>query len=295
MIVSGTISLVLPALFALITDNAWLMKGCFDKGIFWRTMKFGAPLVPAGIAVMFILVADRFMLGLLIDDKVISATMVGIFALSLRFVSITKSITAVFSLLWSPYVWRTFKEENIKVEYKHIFSCYLAALTTLSVFLILVSFLIIEHFFLEFHLSKVLIPVLISASLIYSLGDYFCIGVEIKERTQIRAYVGFLVMAINVILNLIFIPKFGVIGAAITTFVSYLVYAGSLIVISEKLFRVDYPIFPLVLYAAYLLSFLIFMDKSLMLQISYAAFGIFLVFYLERKSVRFCFGLLKRR
>ena len=80
------------------------------------------------------------------------------------------------------------------------------------------------HWNLWPELLKFSFPLLISGFLIYNICDYFCIGIDIAERTEIRMYSGLAALFTNIVLNLILIPIFGGIGAAAATLISYFLY-----------------------------------------------------------------------
>jgi len=89
------------------------------------------------------------------------------------------------------------------------------------------------------HLSAI-VPVVSFSYIFFGLYIIMLSGFFIKEKTKLLPIVSFSAASVNVLLNLVFIPKFGVAGAAYTTVISYVVMAGVTFVISRRVYHVPY-------------------------------------------------------
>jgi len=65
-------------------------------------------------------------------------------------------------------------------------------------------------------------------------------GIFIREKTKYLPVVTFTAAAINIGLNFVFIPAFGVIGAAYTTIIAYIVMVILMYIISSRVYHVTY-------------------------------------------------------
>lgn len=85
--------------------------------------------------------------------------------------------------------------------------------------------LVLGSAFREGHL--VILPVLAGQVLWLgaSLGQK---GLELTERTRVMLAWGACALALNIVLNVLFVPRYGYVAAAYTTFASYLFYAGAI-------------------------------------------------------------------
>jgi O-antigen/teichoic acid export membrane protein len=68
-------------------------------------------------------------------------------------------------------------------------------------------------------------------------------GIWKVEKTYINIYLSIISAIIGVILNWVLVPIFGGVGAAIATAITFFLWALFSLVISEKYWKVDYPLF----------------------------------------------------
>lgn len=69
-----------------------------------------------------------------------------------------------------------------------------------------------------------LFPLIILGIIVYKFGDFFYLIISCRHQTKLIAYASGGVAILNIILSLILIPKYGLLGAAITALISYLSY-----------------------------------------------------------------------
>lgn len=72
------------------------------------------------------------------------------------------------------------------------------------------------------------------------------IGIMLKDKTRYMPIVGWLAAIICLVLNFIFIPKYGMFGAAWTTVVAYAVHTVTLYIISQRIYYVPPMLLPIV-------------------------------------------------
>jgi len=234
------IALAFVSLALLLADGRWLVAGMFRPQLLRRSILFGLPLVPAALAMLVIIVSDRYMLNWLLPDT-IAAEQVGYYAFGFKFVMILTLLTSGFSTFWAPYVYQTYERPDSQTRFSFIFVGYgLTLFFCMMALLGAIPFLI--KWFEHFRPALDVIPLLMAGFLIYQIGDYFSVGIGIKEQTHIRAKAGVVTILINLVLNFLLIPMYGMIGAAVATFISYAVYVGILMIASHRLFPIPYAV-----------------------------------------------------
>ena len=232
-------SIVLTIIFLI--DYKWLLVGKFKSSIFKRCLKYGLPLMPAALAMFFMTSGDRYMLKFLMPEN-LGLKEVGIYALAFKFVQILMVFSAPFSIWWAPYVYRNYKKDGILKVFKSVYTTYILLIFLVSIFICIILEPVVGKFFKSYSDILPIVPLLISGFLIYNICDYFCIGIDIAERTEIRMYSGLAALFTNIVLNLILIPIFGGIGAAAATLISYFLYGIILMLKSQKFYYVPYPL-----------------------------------------------------
>jgi O-antigen/teichoic acid export membrane protein len=86
----------------------------------------------------------------------------------------------------------------------------------------------------QFTKGAIIIPILIFGFFAWNIGLYGQLTYQIAKRTKEMFYFVVVAAIINFVLNLYFIPKWGFIGAAISTTIGFIVYSGLLYFFSKK-------------------------------------------------------------
>lgn len=76
----------------------------------------------------------------------------------------------------------------------------------------------------EFREGHKIMPVVVFGIIFWQLGTYAHKPLEFAEKTKLMMYCCLVSAALNIILNIIFLPKLGYVAAAYTTVISYLFY-----------------------------------------------------------------------
>lgn len=74
----------------------------------------------------------------------------------------------------------------------------------------------------KFAMAYVVIPYIVSGTILFATSNIFKAGLLIYKKTSFLTLIMFVGVVMNVILNLLLVPKWGIIGAAFATFIAYL-------------------------------------------------------------------------
>jgi O-antigen/teichoic acid export membrane protein len=199
-------------------------------------LKFGCPLIPVAVAYYLITYSDRYCLRYFegLDT-------VGLYAISVRVSSVLALLLNGFQMAIGPFVYSYYKEEHAPQTFSKTFD-YVSVAVTLGVTgLALLAADIVKIFATATYLpAHVAVPFLATGTAAYGLGAYFSFGIGIAKKTMHRAWASALAAGLNVGLNLLLVPRFGMVGAAAATCCSFFVLAGVQMIISQRLYRVPY-------------------------------------------------------
>ena len=237
----SSLSNLIVLIILIAVDNKWLFKGVFSFKIFNKLNYYGLPLVPAGLTVMSINASDRYMLNwLLPSDEGLLA--VGQYALAMKFIGILTLFSAGFSVFLEPYYLDLFNrnKKQLKEKVKKFFVYYVLLLSIAIVPILLIVPILYQNYLIDFSNGYLVVPIMMASMLSYVVGDYFCIGIALYEKSSIRAYAGLAVLIVNLSLNYILIPEFGIFGAVLATFISNVAYVYILLKSSNSLYPIDY-------------------------------------------------------
>ena len=205
-------------------------------------LKFGLPLIPAGIASVAMHVIDRPILKALTDEAT-----VGVYQANYRLGILMMLLVSMFDYAWRPFYLTHYNDSDAKPMFARVFT-YLVAL--LAFVLVAVSFFIEDliqikilggYFFNQAYWSGVAIVPWILLSYIFA-GAYgnFVIGVNIEKKTHYLPLITGAGAVVNVVANYLLVPYFGMMGAAYATLASYVTMAIGIYFPSQRLYRVEY-------------------------------------------------------
>ena len=221
--------LVWPALRALRAGFHW--KGIKDQ------LAYGLPLVPAGAAAFVLDLTDRWFI-----KEYYSVSEVGVYSLGYRFGEIMTFVVTAFQLSWPQFIFRNQKEENAPELYAHMATYYISFLLFLWLGLSAFSTDLIHIMATPaFYAAATIVPIIGFALVLDGMTFMVKVGILITKKTYFRTITIFIAAAINIGLNFLLIPRFGMVGAAWATLGGFLVQVVLTLFFSQRLYHVPFP------------------------------------------------------
>lgn len=184
-------------------------------------LKYSLPLIPNSLSAQVINLSDR-----LVITSVLGTSANGIYTVSYKFPNIVETVYHFFYVAWSESASRVFndgKEKAIqyyqnlfKVLDEFLFSGILIMISIMSI----MFRLLIRGDYLE---GFVYIPILMFGMYFDSIGKFFTGVFTALKRTRVIATTTMIAAVINIILNVIFIPKYGLYAAAFSSMFAHFV------------------------------------------------------------------------
>jgi len=215
----------------------------FPQNLYNALLAFGLPYIPSGLSVMIIQVINRPML-----EKMMGYDAVGVFQANYRLGIFMMLVVSMFEYAWRPFFLSNAKEANAKEIFARVLTYF--TVFTCSVFL-MISFFIEEivqiplpgrgHLIGSSYWGGLdIVPVILLSYLFNGLYMNFIVGVYIEKKTKYLPLITGLGAIANVIFNLLLIPPFGLMGAAIATLISYIVMASGMYYYNQKVYLIKY-------------------------------------------------------
>lgn len=209
-----------------------------------RLLKFGLPYLPAGLGSMLIQGIDRPILTHLTDLNT-----VGIYNANHKLGIFMMLVVNMFQYAWQPF----FLQQSEEKDAKKVFSKVLTYFTfTASIILIFVSLFIDDIAKLNiggmsligsaYWSGLVIVPIVLLGYLFNGLYVVFTAGIYIEEKSIYVPLVTGLAAIVNIAVNFLLIPPFGIVGAALAALASYVVMALGLYVITQKFYKIEYEL-----------------------------------------------------
>ncbi len=280
---------------ALLPDILKLFNFTINLETLKTMLKFGLPYLPANIASMMVQMIDVPILREMTNDST-----VGIYRANYKLGIFMMLFVSMFQYAWQPFFLNNAKEKNAKEIFAKVLTLFLvvASVIWLFVSLFIDNLASIEIFNgrtiigKEFLGGISIVPIVLFAYIFHGMFVNFTAGIYIEEKTKYFPYVTISGAIINVVVNLLLIPVYGYMGAALATLASYLVMAVYLFYFSQKFYRIDYEygkvfsILGLIVATLILYYYLLSMGQvAIMIKIIIAV--LFILFIFALKIVRF--------
>lgn len=199
-------------------------------------IKFGAPLIPSNIATYIVIASDRYFI-----KEFVSLSQTGIYSLGYRFGTVVNNfVISPFIQIWFPRRFEMFKQPDSEHIFARIFTYFCFALLYCGLVIAVPSREMIEIVADERYWEAYrIIPLLTLAHVIFSFFYHFNIGIMIEKKTKYFAYINGMNAVLNVGLNILLIPMYGIWGAAFSTLGSYIFRSVMCYYFSNRLHRIE--------------------------------------------------------
>jgi len=201
-------------------------------------LKYGIPLLPFSISQFVINYADRIFI-----QRMVGIADLGIYNVGYKIGSIIAIISTAFMVAYSPFVHKSLKKATFAIKLKLVRLSYLFLLT---VFLAVIGLIIITPYLFYFLIDERFVEGQYYVPWV-ALGYFFRAGYSVfvvyvyyQRRTAILGVISFLNIGANFLLNYFFIIKFGAIGAAYATTISYAIVLITIAFISNRYLKMPW-------------------------------------------------------
>ena len=208
----------------------------FDRGLFREMNRFGMPLVPSALLLWVTNFSDRFFLVKLADTQE-----VGLYSVGVRIASAMALLLTAFRTAWPAFAYSIDDDREAKQTYAFVLT-YLVFLTTwVATGLALLSPWLVDWIAAPaFAESSRVVGPLAFAVVIFAGYVVMVIGVGRARRTQFNWVVTGAAAIVNVTLNLLLIPRYGMMGAAAATIAAYATMFAGMAWWAQRIYPVPY-------------------------------------------------------
>ena len=216
-----------------------------------KLYKFGVPLIFFEISYLILNSSDRYLIKTFLDS-----TQLGLYSVGYNFsyyfhgllsMPVGMAIYPIYTKLWVN------EGKDKTIGFLNTILRYYLCLAVFLIFLIsvcgkdIIVFLASSKYEEAYHI----IPFVISSVLLSGAYQITGAGFYLKKNTKSIGIYTLICALLNVALNFYFIPRFGIMGAAFTTFVSFLLLAFLITFQSNKILKIEIPIKDLSVYTLF--------------------------------------------
>ena len=259
-------------------------RPCLNKEYLKWALKVSLPLIVHALALNILLQSDRIMI-----TAFRNTSETGIYSLIYSFSTLAIVLTSGLEGTWIPFFTKKMNEEDY--DNLNVFSKdYINLICYAMVGIIMIAPELMKLMSTSDYYEGILVLPLLVLADFFAFAYTFYVNVEYYyEKTKFITVNTVIAAALNIVLNYIFIPRYGYFAAAFTTFVSYVVsftlhymYAKKL---NRALFNIKSFVRPLVILSIFNVVFYLFIDNFVYRWLILFCF-IVMMFFRERKRIK---------
>ncbi|KIH75472.1 Membrane protein involved in the export of O-antigen and teichoic acid [Geoalkalibacter ferrihydriticus] len=209
----------------------------FSVEKFKAMLAYSLPLIPAGLCMFAIHYSDRFFI-----QKYVGLESLGIYSLGYKFgMIISILVTQPIFRIWNTQRYEIAKSADADIVFGRMFTYILFAFLGAG---LVISTLIDEIIGImapaQYQGAAAVVALIVCGYILFGCASFTQLGMFINYKTKYVAYINFATALLNVVMNLVLISRFGIMGAAVSTMLTFFSLAFLSYLVSQKLLPVKY-------------------------------------------------------
>ena len=229
--------------FIALSPNYFHVNWNFDFNLWKRMMRYGLPIMIAGIAFAINEQFDKILLGKLLPANIAEAE-VGVYSACYKLGLFMVLYRTAYTLGIEPFFFSHAKNENAPQTYATITKYFVifGSFILLSVIVfadILKYFMIRDSSYWE---AMKVVPLIILANFFLGIYTNLSVWYKLIDKTYIGAYISIIGAIVTLVLNFLLIPTMSYYGSAIATIAAYGTMMGISYFLGNKYYPIPYDI-----------------------------------------------------
>ena len=237
-LVGGAIMLVVATVIAVRPGGrTWLPQAVKPA------LRFSLPIVPHQVSTWTVRLSDRWLLGLLLVLPTTQQRLetIGAYSVGYQLGSLVSMVSTSFNAAWTPYLYRVGDGPRGPRIFRNVLTLTGAGFAWLALALAALAPEIVAVIAADprYAVAAQVMPIIAFGAACQAAYTMLVGIVFLRRQTKYLPAITVASAVANVGLNLLLIPLLGVIGAALTTLVAYLVFAALTYVFARRMYPLD--------------------------------------------------------
>jgi PST family polysaccharide transporter len=182
-------------------------------------LKDSWPLLLSGIAITLNMKIDQVMLGFMADD-----TEVGVYSVAVRISEVWYFMIGIALASVFPYLTKNHSDKTptLSRKWEQAYRLMFWLSFGFAVAISLLAAPLIEFLFgPDYEMAAIVLAIHVWAGINVAIGSVWSKWILLENKTKIGLYAQLIAAFLNIVFNIALIPRFGAVGAAIATLLSY--------------------------------------------------------------------------
>jgi O-antigen/teichoic acid export membrane protein len=229
--------------FIALSPNYFHVNWQFDFNLWKRMMRYGLPIMVAGIAFAINEQFDKILLGKLLPANIAEAE-VGVYSACYKLGLFMVLFRTAYTLGIEPFFFSHSKNENAPQTYATITKYFVIfgsfILLSVIVFADILKYLMIRDS--SYWEAMKVVPLIILANFFLGIYTNLSVWYKLIDKTYIGAYISIVGAIVTLVLNFLLIPTMSYYGSAIATIAAYGTMMGISYFLGNKYYPIPYDI-----------------------------------------------------
>ncbi|HEU0303211.1 MAG TPA: oligosaccharide flippase family protein [Gaiellaceae bacterium] len=235
-VIAGNFTGTLAVYAVLLVYRREQLGLTLDRPLLRRMNRFGLPLVPSMLALWTLNFGDRFFILELTD-----ASEVGVYSIGARIASAMVLLLTAFRAAWPAFAFSIEDDEHARRAYAFVLTYLLFVASWAALALGLLAPWLVEWLTTPaFYDAADVVALLAFGAVAFGGFIVVSIGLGRTKRTQFNWVVTGSAAAVSVVLNLVLIPRYGIVGAGVANLCAFTVMFLGITWWSQRVFWVPY-------------------------------------------------------
>ena len=260
----------------LITFFFWKeltgIKYKFDWSLLKRMLSYSWPLLVLGIAGILNQTFDKMMFPKIYGDHADTQSQLGIYGAAVKIAMIMALITQAFRYAYEPFVFGKSEDKDNRETYAQAMRYFI--IFTLLAFLAVIAWLDVFKYIIapDYWSGLKVVPIVMAAEIM--MGIYFNLSFWYKliDKTIWGAWFSGIGCAVLILVNVLFVPKYGYMACAWGGFAGYATAMTLSYLVGQKYYPIRYPMRDIAMYtvvAAILFAAMMLPVENMWLKLAY--------------------------
>ncbi len=235
------ISNIISSGIVVIILSPLLFKGKFkfDSGLLKDTIRYSYPIVIVGLFGMVIQNIEKILMPYLLEDGL---KQLAIYSANFKIGVLMALFIQSFRLAFEPFFFKEDRDKSSKVLYGRILKYFV--IFGMIIFVGILQFMDVINLLFPFQYQKgnSIIPFILLGQLMFGVYYSLSLWYKLTDKTHYGAFISGFGALVVIIGNLVAVPVFGSIGAAVSSFIAFTLMAVSSYIIGQKHYYIPYPV-----------------------------------------------------